>query len=62
MEQLLLKDTEALQLLRIGRSKLWELMLSGEIPSIKIGKSRRIPADALRQWVNEQAKQAAAVA
>ena len=54
MEKLLLRPTEAADQLGITRSKLYELLASGEVPSIKIGKSRRIPADALKKWVNEQ--------
>ena len=62
MEDLLLTEEQARKTLQLGRSKLWELMMSGAIPSIKVGKCRRIPADALRKWVDEQTKQAASVA
>ena len=54
MEQLLLTEAEVRATLRMGRSKLWELLMSGAIPSIKVGKCRRIPADALRKWVETQ--------
>jgi excisionase family DNA binding protein len=54
MEDLLLRIDEASRATRIGRSKLYELVAAGEIPSITIGKSRRIPAAALRQWVEDR--------
>lgn len=43
---------EAADALRIGRSKLYELLASGEIESIHIGRSRKIPATALSDYVN----------
>lgn len=60
-EKLLYTGEEARRLLGIGHSKMWELLMMGEIPSIKVGKCRRIPADALREWVDRQlAEQSAA--
>tara|TARA_Y100000310_G_scaffold186390_1_gene186555 strand:+ start:8532 stop:8732 length:201 start_codon:yes stop_codon:yes gene_type:complete len=52
--KLLLKVETAAELCDMGRSKFWELVMAGEIESIKIGRSRRIPADALRAWVGRQ--------
>jgi excisionase family DNA binding protein len=37
--------------LRVGRSKLYELMAAGKLRSVKIGGSRRIPATALAEFV-----------
>ncbi|MFQ5861401.1 MAG: helix-turn-helix domain-containing protein, partial [Dehalococcoidia bacterium] len=37
--------------LGIPRSKLYELLASGELRSVKIGKARRIPVDALQEFV-----------
>ena len=51
MEKLLLTPREAADLLGIGRSKLYELLQAGQIPSVRIGKCRRIPATALRELV-----------
>jgi excisionase family DNA binding protein len=48
---LLLSPTEAYQQLGVSRSKLWELLASGELPSVKIGRSRRIKRDALLAYV-----------
>jgi excisionase family DNA binding protein len=30
---------------------MWELVSAGVIPTVKIGRSRRVPADALRRWI-----------
>lgn len=48
---LLYTRPEACTRLRMGRSKLDELIRQGEIRSVKIGRSRRIPVDALDEYV-----------
>ena len=51
MDKLLLTSDEAAQVLGIGRSKVYELLASRQLGSVKIGTCRRIPADALRAYV-----------
>ena len=51
MDKLLLTPHEAAQVLGIGRSKVYELLSSRQLTSVKIGTCRRIPADALRAYV-----------
>ena len=51
MDKLLLPPDEAAQGLGIGRSKVYELLASRQLGSMKIGNCRRIPADALRAYV-----------
>ena len=48
---LLLRPEEAAELLRIGRTAVFGLIRAGELRSVKIGKLRRIPADALHEYV-----------
>ncbi|GAA4618414.1 hypothetical protein GCM10023195_82750 [Actinoallomurus liliacearum] len=43
---------EAAALLRISRTKLYELLAANEIESVYIGRSRKIPAAALDAYVN----------
>ncbi len=52
MDKLLLTPEEAARALGIGRTKVYHLMTSGEIPSVKIGASRRIPAQGLELYVS----------
>jgi excisionase family DNA binding protein len=52
VEKLLLKPEEAAEVLSIGRSKIYELIGTGELASVRIGASRRIPAEALVEFVN----------
>ena len=52
--KLLYRVETAAELCEMGRSKFWELVMAGGIKSVKIGRSRRIPASALREWVERQ--------
>lgn len=47
-EQTLLTVEEAAQRLRIGRTRMFALIKSGEIESVQIGRSRRIRTEALK--------------
>lgn len=51
MEPLLLTPEEAAEALRIGRAKVYDLIRSDELRSIKIGGSRRVPRTALEEYV-----------
>ena len=52
---LLLRAEEVQQALGLGRSKIYEMMATGELPVVRIGRSVRVPAEALRHWVARQA-------
>lgn len=43
------------QLLSVTPTTVYRLVSSGELPSMRIGTSIRIPADALSRWISEQA-------
>ena len=51
-EPLLYTIPEAASALRISRTKLYELLDSGEVESIYIGRSRKIPTEALRIYID----------
>jgi excisionase family DNA binding protein len=59
MEQMLLRPMEAAEAIGIGRSKIYELLASGELPSIRIGGSVRVPVDKLREWIDRKAAERA---
>jgi excisionase family DNA binding protein len=54
MDKLLLRPVEAAEAIGISRSKIYELLASGELPSVRIGASVRVPVEALRAWIAEQ--------
>ena len=52
MDKLLFTPEEAAERLSVGRSRIFELISSGRLRSVRIGASRRIPAAALTDFVN----------
>jgi excisionase family DNA binding protein len=57
MERLLLRPAEVAELIGIGRSKVYEMLASGELPSVRIGGDLRIPAARLQEWVDAKARE-----
>jgi excisionase family DNA binding protein len=51
MERLLLTPEETAEMLGIGRTKVYELMRLGLIESVKIHGCRRIPTQAVHNYV-----------
>ena len=49
-----LKVPEVAKALRIARSRVYELISSGEIPSIRIGRSVKVSRKELDRWLEEQ--------
>lgn len=54
MERMLLRVAEVAEALGIGRSKAYELVADGTIPSVRLGGCVRVPVDSLRAWVSAQ--------
>jgi excisionase family DNA binding protein len=52
-DQLLYKPETAGAKLEMGRTAIYQLVKTGELRSVKIGRSRRIPAAALQDYVNK---------
>jgi excisionase family DNA binding protein len=48
---LLYKPEQAAAALGVGRSTVFELIADGSLPSVKIGRSRRVPRTALEAYV-----------
>ena len=51
---LTLKAREAAEVLRISKSKVYELARTESFPAVRIGKRVVIPRDKLIQWMNDQ--------
>ena len=49
-----LKVPEVAEVLRIARSRAYELVADGEIPSVRIGRSVRVSRRELERWLEEQ--------
>ena len=48
---ILITPEEAASLLRVGRSKVFELIASGDLMSIKIGRCRRIEREEITAYI-----------
>jgi excisionase family DNA binding protein len=59
VERTLLSIPEAGEALHLGETKIKELVARGELLSVKIGKSRRIPANVVRSYVERLVTEAA---
>jgi excisionase family DNA binding protein len=53
-QTLLLKADEAAKLLSLGRSKVFLMVATGELPSVRVGRAVRIPRAELEEWVRRQ--------
>jgi excisionase family DNA binding protein len=51
--KLLLSPEEAADVLSIGRTRVYRLIATGELRSMLIGRSRRIPSSALVEFVRQ---------
>jgi excisionase family DNA binding protein len=52
MDRLLLRVPEAADVAGISRSLAYELIRTGQMPSVRVGRSIRVPADGLKRWVD----------
>ena len=52
MEKLLLTPEEAAEVLSVGRTTVYDLIRLDLLASVKIGKCRRVPATAVREYVD----------
>ncbi len=49
-----LKVPEVARVIRVARSRAYELVAEGDIPSIRIGRSVRVSRRELDKWLDEQ--------
>jgi excisionase family DNA binding protein len=50
-ERLAYRVHEASEAIGVSRSRTYELIAAGVIPSLRIGSSIRVPVEALRDWI-----------
>ena len=54
MDKILLRPSEVAEAVGVGRSKVYELIASGAIPSVRLGGCVRVPVASLERWITEQ--------
>ncbi len=52
--RLLYRPAEAAEAIGVSRSRMYELISKGEVPSIRVGGVVRAPVDSLRAWIDKQ--------
>ncbi|MFI8513722.1 helix-turn-helix domain-containing protein [Streptomyces sp. NPDC085460] len=55
----LLTVPEVMKRLKLGRSTVYDLIRSRRLVSINVGRSRRVPLDAVRDFIDHQIEEAA---
>ena len=54
-QRLMLRPTEFAEAIGVSRSKGYELIASGEVPSVRVGKrGQRVPVAAAKEWIARQ--------
>ncbi len=56
-QRLLLRIPEVAETLGIGRTKIYEMIATGELPTIRVGRAVRISVAALQKWIEEREQQ-----
>jgi len=51
---LLIDSREVSRLIGLGRTKTFQLMASGELPTIRLGRCVRVPRVALEAWIADR--------
>jgi excisionase family DNA binding protein len=50
------------EILKIGPTKAWELVRTGRLKSVSLGKSRRVPRSAIEEFIDHLKQEAALTA
>ncbi|WP_394614570.1 helix-turn-helix domain-containing protein [Lentzea sp. JNUCC 0626] len=59
MDDMAYRVEEVARALRVGRTKVFDLIRAGELTSIKIGGSRRVPARSVHDYLSRLIAEAA---
>jgi excisionase family DNA binding protein len=57
-EKLLVRIGEAAEMLSVARSKAYQMVQSGELPAVRMGKSVRVSVRALNEYVERKTAEA----
>lgn len=55
MTRLTLSVRETAEALGIGRNRAYDLISAGVIPSVRLGRSIRVPKETLATWLEQEA-------
>ena len=57
-QPLLLNIAQVAKMLNLGRTKVYELIATKQLPVIRFGRAVRVSSASLRRWVEQQEQQA----
>ena len=57
IERLLIRPSEAFDIIGVSRSTGYALISAGELPAVRIGRSLRVPVSQLSAWVERMVKE-----
>jgi excisionase family DNA binding protein len=53
-KRLLVRPEGVEELLDLPRTRVRNMLRDGELPSIRVGRSVRVPVEALREWIKQR--------
>lgn len=53
-QRLLLRIPEVAETLGIGRTTIYEMIATGELPTVRFGRAVRVSVTTLQKWVEER--------
>lgn len=56
-QPLTLSVQEAAAALGVGKNTAYDLVRSGTLPHVRIGRTIRVPAEALKEWITSNTQQ-----
>ncbi len=60
MDRVFLTPEEVSEALQVGRAKVYDLIRNGDLVSVKIGRLRRVHAEAVREYARRLIEKSAA--
>ena len=56
MQDLLLREDEAIALTKLSKTTLWRERREGRLRAIKVGRALRFPVSEVQRWIDQQLK------
>ena len=57
MQELLLREDEAIALTKLSKTTLWRERREGRLRAIKVGRALRFPVSEVQRWIDQQLKE-----
>jgi excisionase family DNA binding protein len=57
MQELLLREDEAIAMTKLSKTTLWRERREGRLRAIKVGRALRFPVSEVQRWIDQQLKE-----